>query len=425
MTKISDFTVDAPQKANISFPVFDPNEALPADQNKRMLYGDVKGYIPVLQASLPTLISTSGLVAGAKYKITDIADAGVILEATTDNQVASAGIGLFYNCDYQNIGDYSGVAAVTTIAAGSRSGVWDTSVDASISTGQITIWNSRHYQCISSASVDGTDPETNTTAYAVLPKQTNCGYFLVADAIVYDVNDNYIVGRIDERGNACLSPNYAFFQWGNENVNNNIVDSKATLSCRNNKGTIRSNSFSNECVVVIDNSNKGTVEKNLFAKGNFTISCPSAEFFKSNTLDNPGTFTIGKAYDSKILTKDYSSFDETLDMSDTGVFDTELLTISADLNFIGVFTLINNTGQTISKISGLPGFNSVRFLVENGNSQTFHHNTIAAAGATNILYNGNDVDTLVTGRTDTPDWIDIKLSGDYNTRVYYNILKQS
>tara|TARA_R110000868_G_scaffold175724_4_gene412921 strand:- start:2733 stop:4700 length:1968 start_codon:yes stop_codon:yes gene_type:complete len=83
----------------------------------------------VTYANLGTLITNSALQKGVQYHIYDRADLGIRLTATSTNTISLEGQGGFYNPDFQDVGDYSGVAAITGIAAGARKYIWQESLE--------------------------------------------------------------------------------------------------------------------------------------------------------------------------------------------------------------------------------------------------------------------------------------------------------
>ncbi len=71
------------------------------------------------------------------------------------------------------------------------------------------------------------------------------------------------------------------------------------------------------------------------------------------------------------------------------------ITIPTDYNYIGIFTLINNTGQTITQINGLPTTHDCSFEVEDGNTQLFNHTAIGVAVVNNLVSDAAAVNTIV------------------------------
>ena len=78
------------------------------------------GIIQGTYSEILTLKNNSDLVTGQRYKISDIADTGLIIEATSDNQFSIDAIAGFLNADYQNLGNYEGTSIATQSA-----GLWN------------------------------------------------------------------------------------------------------------------------------------------------------------------------------------------------------------------------------------------------------------------------------------------------------------
>jgi hypothetical protein len=102
-------------------------------------------------------------------------------------------------------------------------------------------------------------------------------------------------------------------------------------------------------------------------------------------------------------------------MDSLSIYTGTQLIIPTNLNYVGVFTIINNTGQTITKIVNLPASHKVRFYVENGNTQLFSHTTIANPAVNLLVSDAAAVNTIV-GRADGSDFIEYELSGRKNRR---------
>ncbi len=87
--------------------------------------------IEMTLAELQTSQSNGTLPAGKWVLVTDICDEGGWLFCSSSSQVAQNGFGLFLNCDWQNVGDYTGVFAQTSVAyGGTNSGLWNKSLES-------------------------------------------------------------------------------------------------------------------------------------------------------------------------------------------------------------------------------------------------------------------------------------------------------
>lgn len=93
--------------------------------------GGGASYTEITYADMQTAIAGSTLTPGGWYLITDATgtDFGFLTYAVTENQISVAGVGGYLNADFQAVGDYTGVEAITGIAAGTRQGIWRTSFE--------------------------------------------------------------------------------------------------------------------------------------------------------------------------------------------------------------------------------------------------------------------------------------------------------
>lgn len=93
--------------------------------------GGGASYESITSGELQTLIDADGLTPGGWYLITDAngTDLGFLTYAVTENQISVAGVGGYLNADFQAVGNYDGVEAITGIAAGTRQGIWRTSFE--------------------------------------------------------------------------------------------------------------------------------------------------------------------------------------------------------------------------------------------------------------------------------------------------------
>ena len=106
--------------------------------HEEILFEDLPGggggasYESITAGELQTLIDADGLTPGGWYLITDAtgADLGFLTHAVNENSVSVVGVGGYLNADFQAVGNYDGVEAITGIAAGTRHGIWRTYFEA-------------------------------------------------------------------------------------------------------------------------------------------------------------------------------------------------------------------------------------------------------------------------------------------------------
>lgn len=106
-----------------------------------------------------------------------------------------------------------------------------------IQQGDVVIWNLLHYQLTEAASIDGTDPETNTTAYTLLDKATYPETYVTTwDNTEFDFQNKWLQYRADAFGNKIryskITDDNTFllgqsainiFQWGRQEWYGNVV----------------------------------------------------------------------------------------------------------------------------------------------------------------------------------------------------------
>lgn len=260
----------------------------------------------VTYANLGTLITNSALQKGVQYHIYDRADLGIRLTATSTNTISLEGQGGFYNPDFQDVGDYSGVAAITGIAAGTRLGILSDWSSIPV-VGSIVIWNGLHYQLVTLVGFDGTPPDTNP-AYTVLPKPTpgmgigasDVGYIEEWDVIEFDFANDWLQYRADKLGNTfayskatddnIFGLGYSAivdFQWGNATKCFGNKISQSRLSNLNTIGSVFGNVLDSGALMFnnIVDADAFLIANSLYASSSIvdnTIS--SGSYIQGNTL---------------------------------------------------------------------------------------------------------------------------------------------
>jgi hypothetical protein len=167
-------------------------------------------------------------------------------------------------------------------------------------------------------------------------------------------------------------------------------------------------------------SGMGTWQANFNAtKGLYGCNIES---YNSWTFDNTCGGLIN-GYEGKSIVGNYSDFPATLDMTDGEDYDlaSTTLTIPTNNKYIGIFTLNNNAGATITKIVNIQTYLKTRFYVESGNTQLFSHETIATASANELVSDAAAINTIV-GRINGSDFIEYEKSGTLNRRYNAVIL---
>jgi hypothetical protein len=201
------------------------------------IYGSV---IQLTKAAMVVLINANTVVKGQLYQITNATytDLGVIVTGTSTSSISANGTGLFYNADYQGVGNYTGT---TPTYSGTNRGIWYSTYVGAIALGDVVVWNNLNY--INLTGVWGTAPNTDTTNWLLLSKSATTGYILASDFVNYNIGGNYIVFRADNLGNqVSLGGKAASFltlldwPWGNSKCNRNIVLGDSELTGITNSG---------------------------------------------------------------------------------------------------------------------------------------------------------------------------------------------
>jgi len=156
---------------------------------------------------------------------------------TETNEIALGGFGQFLNADWQNVGVYTGVFALTGVAFTANIGQWYAGIEGTAIDGDVVIWNCLHYQVTDAAAFAGTDPAATPLAYTLLPKATaNMGYITEVDQIEFVFVDDWLQYRADKRGNTyryskesadVINPgvNYIeYIQWGRNGTYGYMID---------------------------------------------------------------------------------------------------------------------------------------------------------------------------------------------------------
>ncbi len=82
--------------------------------------------LDITYADMETAIAGSTLTKGQFYRITDASgtDLGFVTQAVRENEITVSGTGGYLNADFQAVGNYDGVEAITGEAFGVQKGIW-------------------------------------------------------------------------------------------------------------------------------------------------------------------------------------------------------------------------------------------------------------------------------------------------------------
>jgi hypothetical protein len=371
-------------------------------------------------AAAETLTLSSSLIKGNFYKITDRADEGIIVQAVSTNEFSLTSTGLYLVPDFQNVGIYT----TTPLAKGFNFGVWISTLEGSANNGDIFFYNGSMFQVINTAAFAGTSPNLNVAAYVALTKSTTKGYIAESHSLMYDFKNDIIVNRSDKRFNS-ISNDGSLCQWGNDSCTNNTTLGDSVFSIVNNRGSIYGNFVENGARVGCNNTNVGSIWNSYFSGRGYTYTCngtvPAGILLNhcEVSLDENITFESTASYVGMVCSNNSSSFTANLNMST--MFSAGTLTIPVANNYIGKFTLINNTGQVIDTIVNPPRF---RFSVtpSTTTTQSFQHTSISLPPvAGNLVSDSALINTLV-GRATASDSIEYEKDSSGILRRYNIII---
>lgn len=304
------------------------------------------GVISLLNAAMLALISGNTVVVGQFYLITNANYSnagGVLVQGVTTSSITRSGTGLFWNADYQGVGNYSTVVPSYV----GNNGIWGVYIGASASVGTVVVYNNRNY--VNLTGVWGTAPSTDTINWQILNFSATQGYIFETDFVLYDVNTNDIVYRADKRNNEVdlydnISDGYNTlnnFQWGRDKTSYNKVKGKSNIVITNSAAQITGNLLENGTYYdFTPNLEAGFFEYNsITAQASVTATRTSGRF-THNIIS--GEFTSVSYIYLEILSKFKSNV----------ILEGSQITISATVNSCDIN---NNTliGVSILNINGL------------------------------------------------------------------------
>lgn len=329
--------------------------------------------IPLTYAEAQALVAANELIPGLHYNLTDKADGGIQLLAITPNKFSLEGQGIFLNPDFQD----------TVLGSNNFTfvGVWHSGLAGLVSDESVTVWNGIQYKNLT--GVVGTDPDGDAVNWEIIDKTINPElYAKEVDFIIYDFNNDVIIWEVDRRNNRWNPSYVTSFQKGNDLVKGNYIEVESNVDIINQRGTIINN--------IITGTNNGYLE----ATSDFTGSFNHNKVFDTNIsitdlaaitacrfeIHKSITFGTGDSYNEKTVTDAFSNFEKELDMTDGEDYASgpETLTIPVEYNYVGRFTLLNNSGQTISKIVNLSDLFVTTFRVGTGENQSFNHTAVGS-----------------------------------------------
>lgn len=328
--------------------------------NYLALYGgQISGANPLLisltNAQLLNLIATNTVVAGQFYLVTDAqgTDGGVVLQGGAINGSSVSGFGLFYNADYQAVGNYSSVVGFTA-----NIGIWWTPLPPNpvgvVLAGQVVIYNNLHYINLTNVWWDGVNPPSaDAVNWQPIAKSGTGGYLRVCDQVRYNVQTNRVIYRADASGNEVdwfnngFNDSIADFQWGRNNITGNKVFSGSYMACTNSYAIFSNNEISQGSDISDSTGfvlgGGGTVSSNVLKNGS-TISStriPNSVQINGNHLDTDSSIVTGIIVTTTINNNHlYTKGNITISNSNILVFDNNMMSAN------GSFVIDNNVGAS-------------------------------------------------------------------------------
>jgi hypothetical protein len=236
-------------------------------------------------AQLTNLINTNTVVPNQAYLITDAIfgstppiNTNIVVNGVTTNRVALQGEGIFYNADYQLVGNYSGITGF-----GANLGLWSSALLPSVN--DVVIWNNFHYLNLTGINT-ANNPSADLVNWQQLTYSQTNGYILEVDEITYDQFSNQIMKRTDKRNNIVERGvvggfnSFNGFAWGNNKVFDNKVlgnSSVRVMNC-NVEDEFSQNEFYNSYFLIGDTNIQG-----------------NCSFFKSNNIKDTTAHIVNKA----------------------------------------------------------------------------------------------------------------------------------
>ena len=239
----------------------------------------IPNFITVTYAQLTALVTGNLIKPNGDYLLLDaefgsapfLTPTNVYLKGMTINKTADIYTdAIFYDADYQAIGNYS---SITGFAG--QLGIWRPVLVTPLNS--VVIWNNRHY--LNTSGVNGlVNPTSDIANWTVLPISITNGYIQVINTTSYNYSNNRIVGRIDLSGNVVERTIFGgvnslnVFGWGNANIRQNQVLGNSIFNNCN-------NIYQNPCF----NNRLNNQSRVNFSQTNTT---PTLENFVGNIFEN-------------------------------------------------------------------------------------------------------------------------------------------
>lgn len=368
----------------------------------------VDQYKTTTYAGLTTLIATNQLKIGYWYYLTD---KKIALFATTTNNIASYGYGLFYNADYANASGQMLVDGLDSVW-GDSSSAWWTAITTAYPTaasriGKKVIYAGKHYESITGLNTAVT-PAADTTNWLSL-SSTHNSYRAEVDMIQYELGADRVNMRADRRGNVVylaypwLTYDMSeYFQFGNNNVRHNVINA-TYFNIPRNRGLIANNVANGYCQITINDGKGGSIIGCTFTNSQIVFSndadinnctftnvsgynviLSAAEDIDSCSYDYHFAYNVGASSTSIHMRPNYSNLQRTYLSNSSDNF--------INLDYDSVHFHENTTGSmTIDYINSNMEYTMQVIRVNSGFDLTINY------GAGNILSHDGSVSDYLDG----------------------------
>lgn len=379
------------------------------------------GLITVTYAQLTTLANTNSLIVGSDYLITNaefgslpIIPTSVVVSAITTNKVSLQGEGIFFNADYQAVGDYSGIPTFNI-----NKGVWTALLVTGL--GDVCIWSNFMYLNLTGSN-GFTPPDVDVVNWQVIPYSVTKGYILEVDAVEYQQSTNWIISRRDKRLNfveRAISPkpqnSLNCFSWGYDLVELNSITQGSIFEICNSvlTTTISKNTLINS--TFISSGNVGSVARNTMINSvaGWTFSCNTfnenfiTNSFAGVTSNNDGIISNNTISDSSVnwvINSNNISFNEFFN-SQINVFDNSVngfVRYNTISNSVLNVSILNDGvieyNEVSTKSSLIVGTNNgtIGRFIPKGGSNVIEQSSLLQIETNNGVFYGNKFKNLST-----------------------------
>jgi len=360
-----------------------------------MVSGEI---VDILYTSLLAGVTSSTLIPGTNYKITDKGDLGIYVKSLSTNELSLIGDRKMLCPAYYAVG--------TDAYSNDWIGVWHNSKTAAAD--DLTIWGGKVWKnltgTIGTASNDYTLDAVN---WVVVPKASfsNNEYVEKIFAVNYDFTNDWIEKQWDSFGNVfgitydhaqtygytfnpcdvsdwnCSIPSTMYF-WNNKCVGvwNNVSNS---ITNNNISGAI----FDNNSADIYNNSNKGDISNN--------VAVPGGIYNNSNAgaiISNDSVFIISNNTNAGDISSNNLDFNEIIFNSNRGTIGGNTCAghISYNTNGDSIFLNTNLGSIQHNSCSGTIQLNANNgYILKNSNDGYITNNTSAVDNIYNNSNKGN------------------------------------